>query len=278
MKNKDNVDPSKKLQPPPTVRSSSCNVPSIRAKIQELLRENPHYSPKQICAILELDYHEYSGYVRKEKCIATRYTVTVTNHDTHRNRLIWKLPEWKAYHQSIISNPKCDWHISTRNKLLFYHGENGSILWHNTGRIELFLRGHFNMGYAKQLFCKAFDPIINDWKEIRPVLDRGELVGRHHTFALDQAIPRFQIDYFARSHGVTIYNDASHSKAIEVDEQRPFWLDELQKIGEDFKHDMAAHMNLLNQMSKIQTRLAESRPFHVRMFELLKKVLRFADE
>jgi hypothetical protein len=192
--------------------------------------------------------------------------------------VIWNIPDWNSRRASLVADPKWNWHLSERNRLLFYHHENGSILWHNTNRIELFFKGSFNVGYVKQLFCEAFDPVINDWKQIFSVLDKGELVGRHHTFALAEAIPHFQIDYFARSHGLTIYNDASHSKAIEVDEQRPFWLDGLQKIGEDFRHDMAAHMNLLNQMSKIQTRLAESRPFHVRMLELLKKVLRFADE
>lgn len=265
-------------QPPATVRPDLSNVSSLRSLILELIRKNPHYSPKQICTILELDYYKYSGYVRKEKCLAKRDTATVTPHDTHRNRLVWDLVEWNVYRQSLVPNPKGDWHLNERNKLLFYHGENGSILWHNTGRIELFLRGHFNMGYAKQLFCKAFDPIINDWKEINQVLDKGELVGRHHTFALAQASPRFQIDYFARSHGMTIYNDASHSKAIEVDEQKPFWLDELRKIGDDFKENMASHMALLQKMSEFQTRLAESRPFHARVSELLKKVLRFADE
>jgi len=237
--------------------------------------ENPHYTPRQICEKLGLEYSKYSGYVRKEKSLSKCYTVTVPLHDTHRNRFVWNAPEWKSHREALVCKTESGWNLSRGNRLLFYHGEKGSVLWHNTGKIELFLRGSFNLGYAKQLFCRAFYPILKDDKKVDLVLSRGELVGRHHTFGLERSIPRFHIDYFAHSLGLTIYNDASHSNAIEVNEKKPFWLDKLWKIGEDFERNMNSHMTLLNQMSELQMRIDKSRSFSARLLDSMKKVLKF---
>jgi hypothetical protein len=235
--------------------------------------ENPYYTPRQICEKLGLDHSEYSGYVRKEKSLSKRYTVTVTPHETHRNRFVWNVPEWNNYRNALICKTEFGWNICRHNRLLFYRDEKGSVLWHNTDKIELFLKGPFHLGFVKQLFCKAFNPVVSDWKEVDFVLSKKELVGRHHTFGLGQPLPRFHIGYFTRSLGLTIYNDASHSNAIEVDEQKPFWLDEMREIGEGFKEDMNRHMTLLNQMCELQIRIAKSRPSLAKLFELLKKVL-----
>ena len=89
------------------------------------------------------------------------------------------------------------------------------------------------------------------------MFDGGQIESRHHTFTISEKIPRFQIDYFAGSHGLTILNDNSHKKAIEVVETRPFWLEALEEISVDFKENMAKHMQLLDAMTTLQHQMNE---------------------
>jgi len=58
-------------------------------------------------------------------------------------------------------------------------------------------------------------------------------VGRHMVFNVVFSIPRFRIDHYKNSHGLTIYSDSSHPKAIEVCETIPIWLRPLEKQIEE---------------------------------------------
>jgi hypothetical protein len=97
--------------------------------------------------------------------------------------------------------------------------------------------------------------MISSIQEIEEIFDLGRVEGKHHTFHVGERVPRFQIDYFADSHGLTILSDNSHRESIEVVETQPFWLDVLQKIGINFREDMDRHMRLLDAMSKIQRQI-----------------------
>jgi hypothetical protein len=201
-----------------------------------------------------------------------RYRVTTTPHHTHRNTVTWTIPQWNGQREKCVSQPGHGWALNKRNKLLHFKDEDGSILWHNTNRVELFLKRESNSAIVKRLFCKAFDSFIPDWKEIDSILNEGEFTGRHHTFKIGDILPSFSIPYFARSHGLTIYSDGSHPDAIEVNETKPFWLNEMRQIGEDFKQNMASHMSLLNEMAKMQRELSNS-AFSARLLRVLRKGL-----
>ncbi len=147
--------------------------------------------------------------------------------------------------------------IGKHNKLWFFHEDRlGSVLWHNTNRIELLLSGKKDVARAKTLFCRAFLDMIGDIKELDQQFLKGEIETKHHVFKIGESLPLFNIDFFAASHGLTIYTDGSHPDSLEVSEAKPFWLDELHEIRQGFKEDMGKHMELLNQMKTMQDRLA----------------------
>lgn len=248
-------------EPNPTVRFSACN---IREGIRNLLRQNPKFSTKKICSMLGLPYPIYKGYVRKEACIFRRESVThvtVTPEHSHRNKYVWKIEAWEGI-KAKLSKP---WKYSQTNRLWFFHDDIlGSILWHNTNRIELLLKGRLQLARVKELFCHAFLDYVTI-HEIDQVFGQGVIESRHHVFPISQQLPKFEIDYFAGSHGLTVYSDGSHKNAIEVSETKPFWLEELHEIGDNFKQDMNRHMALLDTMNQ---KVAEKEP------KLLGKILR----
>jgi hypothetical protein len=181
-------------------------------------------------------------------------------HDSHRNLYVWNLSQLIELKDKIQVSPRSyGWNYHTRNKLLFLHDDDlGSFLWHNTNRIELYLKGKPLTARAKTLFCKAFfsDQLVSDIREIDKIFNMGHIERKHHVFFIGEEVPRFQIDYFASSHGLTILNDRSHQESIEVVENKPFWLDDLQKIGADFKENMDKHMQLLDAMDKMQQQIS----------------------
>lgn len=253
-------------RPPPTVRSKRGNAMSKRAKIWNYVLDHCHLpgfeyaTTKDICEEIGLDYEINKNYVRKERCLAQqRYTVTVTPHDTHRNKYVWQLPQWRHYKNKLEeAEYHYGWSYSKHNKLWFYRDNIlGSILWHNTDRIELFLRGSPQLAKAKTLFNNVFfrNHLVDDFKEIDRLFNTGKIETKHHTFEIGEKLPRFEIDFFAGSHGLTLYTDDSHPKSLEVSESKPFWLDELHEIKDSFKTDMAEHMTLLSDMQKLQKEL-----------------------
>jgi len=269
-------------RPPATVRLKSGNSLSKRALIHRYvlahchLPEFQYVTTKDICEEIGLDYETNKNYVRKERCVAqNRYTVTVMEHDSHRNKFVWQLPEWRHYKDTMEEAEfHYGWNFSKHNKLWFYHDSTlGSILWHNTDRVELFLRGSPQLAKAKQLFNNGFfrNHLVDDFKEVDRVFNIGRIETKHHTFEIGEKLPRFQIDYFAGSHGLTLYTDGSHPESLEVSETKPFWLDELYEIKDGFKTDMAEHMTLLTDMRKLQKQL-EKKATHK---TLLDRVRRF---
>lgn len=247
-------------EPTATLRLKSSNT-SIRSRIHNLVLENPYVSTSEICKELELSYKKYKRYVRKEKCVAKRYTVTGNAHETHRNKYVWNIPQWRKYREQLEETAfHFGWNYSPRNKLWFYNYDGlGSILWHNTNRIELFIRGKTTLAKAKQLFNYGFfaNHLVKDYQEIDQVFNQGAIETKHHTFNIGHKLPRFQIDYFTGSHGITIYTDGSHPKQVEVAETKPFWLEELHHIQNNFKTDMKQHMKLLANLNRISEKQIE---------------------
>jgi hypothetical protein len=246
-------------RPHPTPRSRNNYSGTLAAQIREIIRLNPYFSTKRICAELHLDHRKYSQYVRNQKSLLKHNKCNKLQHDSHRNLIVWNLPQLDKLKEKIQANPRSHgWNYNSGNRLLFFHDDHlGSILWHNTNRIELYLKGKPLVAKAKTLFCRAFflNQIIPNIREIDRIFDLGRVERKHHTFIIGKKVPRFQIDYFANSHGLTILSDNSHKESLEVVETQPFWLDTLQKIGIDFRESMDKHMQLLDAMNKIQRQI-----------------------
>jgi hypothetical protein len=265
-----------RTEPQPTAKSKNSYSDSIAAGIRQFVQQNPQSSTKLTCAALNLDYQRYGQYVRNQRSLLKRNKYNKLQHDSHRNLYVWNLPQLNDLKEKIQISPRgFGWNCHAKNKLLFLHDDAlGSVLWHNTNRIELYLKGKPLVGRAKTLFCKAFfsDQLVPDIREIDKIFNKGRIEGKHHVFLIGKQVPRFQIDYFASSHGLTILNDKSHEESIEVVENKPFWLDDLQKIGADFKENMAKHMQLLDAMNRkqrqIDMRIGENLIVHVKKFLL----------
>jgi hypothetical protein len=87
-------------------------------------------------------------------------------------------------------------------------------------------------------------------KELNRMFDKGKIESKHHTFLIGGRLPKFQIDYFTSSHGLTIYTDGSRPKSMEIEETIPFWLIDLRQIGATFETNIAKHMELIDMIRK----------------------------
>lgn len=266
------------MQPEPqiTPRSKKSYDGNLAESIRELLRQNPNFTTKYICKKLHLAYEKHGQYVRNQKSLFRRNKCNKLQHETHRNVYVWILPELNEFKEKICVNPKhYGWNYHSRNRLLTFHkNQFGSILWHNTNRIELFLKGKPMPSRAKTLFCRAFfsDNLISDLHKVEELFNLGKTRSKHHTFSIGEKIPRFHIDYFGNSHGLTILSDNSHKDSVEIVETQPFWLHTLLSISDDFRADMAKHMQLLDRMNRITVQL--NNRVGIGWFKRIKKILR----
>ena len=81
---------------------------------------------------------------------------------------------------------------------------------------------------VKSLFCRAFELLMSKKLLLSHVEGRLREVGRHMVFDVGVPMPRFRIDYYRKSHGLTVYSDVSHHTAVEFAESTPIWFRKLE--------------------------------------------------
>lgn len=218
---------------------------SIRKQVYFLWVQNPHFKAKLICQKLKLDYKNHGQYVNN-------LLSSFRSHNNfgfaqkplpHRRIFVWNdilrelLPEKKL--------EKLGWKLSNnRNGMLIFSGDQGTVHWYKNGKVRLYLRGAVQIARAKELFCRAFHWFTTSLV-CRYVDAPLREVGRHWVFEVGCEVPRFDIHSFKSSHGIRVFSDGSHPRAVEIEETQPFWLRQFEKITAKLEREIDSHLDLL---------------------------------
>lgn len=244
----------------------SCDSLSIRQRVFEILRRNPYYKAKYICNLIGLDYRKHGPYINKLKSDFHSYYKIGLPQKPHRRVFVWEcVPRelfrecFEKQHRKIESEQHFVAALKAygwvqpvgeqRNPFWVYRGAHGSVHWYKSGKVILYLRGNLMLARVKELFCKAFSFLPKDM--LLQYLDapiREE--SRHMIFNVDGPMPRFDIRYYEKTHGLRVFTDGSHPQALEVVETTPFWIQDFGEVVQQFGGEIKAHMELIKEWQK----------------------------
>jgi len=215
---------------------------SIRKAVFEILEENPYLLRQKIIEVLREKY----GIVNVNKQTISNY-----KQDFKRHTPILGLPlepYKRVFRWENVSGDReralgCGWfRAKNRNGMLVFRHPFGSVHWYENGSVYLYLSSSFKrtnwLARVKSLFCKAFEFLMNLELLLSYVEGHPKEVGRHMVFDIGAPMPRFKIDYYEKSHGLTIYSNGSHPTAVEVSETIPIWL-------KQFEEQIKEHLKLI---------------------------------
>ena len=239
----------------------------------EILRKNPYWKPKKICYILGLVYKKHGRYVSKLKSDFHSYYKIGSPQIPHKRVFVWeniprelfvkcfeeKFRKIESDKHLVAALKSCGWRQPRqpqRNPFLVFRGDHGSVHWYKSGKVILYLRGGLMLARVKEVFSEAFSFLPNDM--LVRYLDvplREE--SRHMVFDVGAPMPRFDVRYYEKSHGIRIFTDGSHPQCLEVAETEPFWIGELRKAtGEfgdvtmEFGAEIKEHLKLIRDWQK----------------------------
>jgi hypothetical protein len=242
---------------------------SIRQKVYRLWTENQCLKARQICKTLGLLYKEHGNYVNKLLSTFrsnTNFGLPLDPQELHKRIFSWEnvprqsLLEYLCCKEQDLTKEKlttAGWiKVSNRNSMLKFPNRRGTVHWYKGGRVLIYLKKRLSLAQAKELFSRAFNWL--DGKTLSRYLDvplREE--SRHWVFEVGETLPRFDVPKFKASHGIRVYSDKSHPKAVEVEETIPFWIDEFRDVAESFGEtvnhfgiEIEEHMKLIRQWQK----------------------------
>ena len=201
---------------------------SITKQVFAELTKNPLLTPKPLCKILNLSYHEHGKYVAN---LRSRWKY---HHKNERGSKC-SLHGWRGW---CYLDPNISGGIRTRavavgwlasrarNRWLLWKDQLGRLQWFETGRVNLYVRKPANLGKAYQLICNAFSftGLITDIKVLEEILGGLRFKGAHYVFPVGQRLPKLTIDLFQKSNGIVIkVGDDSHPDSLEVLATYPDW-------------------------------------------------------
>jgi hypothetical protein len=242
---------------------------SIRQKVYRLWTENQCLKARKICETLGLRYQEHGNYVNNLLSTFrsnTHFGLPLEPQELHKRIFSWE----NVPRQSLLKHLCCKeqdltkeklttvgWiKVSNRNSMLKFPNRRGNVHWYKGGRVFIYLKKPVNLAQAKELFSRAFSWL--NGKTLSQYLDvplREE--SRHWVFEIGETLPRFDIRKFKASHGIHIYSDKSHPKAVEVEEIIPFWINEFRDAAESFGEtvnqfgaEIEEHLKLVREWQK----------------------------
>jgi len=212
----------------------SAYTPSLRKRALNLWLENQRITASEICRELDLDYKRHGKTLNSYlTSFRSKYFLGLPLRP-HRRVFVWERVE--ASREAALCG---GWRRSgNRNGMLVFEGSPGRVHWFKGGKVMLYLRQGFSLGRAKELFAWAFGDLVGDDYLVRLLDAPMRTTEKHHVFEVaknSEKLPKFKIDRFTKSHGLTIYTDGSHPTSIEVKETEPFWLDRLNRVLEQLE-------------------------------------------
>ena len=212
--------------------SESCDSKTIRHRVFALLKENPSFSPKMICAKLHLSYVIYGSYINNLKSYwKSNYQFEQGSNcsSVHAWSGWCHVPQYVDRDLALTSGWK---RTKAKNRWLHWKDKTGlgSMMWFENGRVNLHVASPVHLGKVKQLVCNgfSFSGLLFDDQVMLKVLESIHHYGSHYVFDVGSPLPKKTIKDFEKSHGITIkIGDMSHPKSVEVESHVPDWAEKL---------------------------------------------------
>jgi hypothetical protein len=235
--------------------SESSDIETIRHSVFALLKENPSFSPKMICAKLHLSYVIYGGYINNLK------SYWKSHYQFEQGSNCSSVHAWSGwcYVPQYVDRDLAltvGWErTKAKNRWLLWRDKSkiGRMMWFENGRVNLYVKSPVNLGKVKQLVCNgfSFSGLIFDNKVMFEVLETIHHSGTHYVFETGYHLPQKTIEYFEKSLGLTIkIGDKSHPKAVEVESRVPDWAERLNFSLERFADLFGASINEKESIKK----------------------------
>lgn len=231
--------------------SESCDSKTIRHRVFALLNENPKFSPKMICAKLQLPYLNYGSYINNLK------SYWKSHYQFEHGSNCSSVHAWSGccyVPQGVDRNLALEvgWkQTKAKNRWLLWKDNSiGRMMWFETGRVNLHVKSPVNLGKAKQLVCNGFSftGLIFDNKVMFEVLETIRHSGSHYVFETGYPLPKKTISYFEKSYGLTIkIGDKSHPASVEVESHVPDWAERLTLSLEKFADLFGVNSSISNE-------------------------------
>ena len=234
----------------------SSYVQSLRQQTFRFWKDNPYISAQKLCRELKISHKKHGqtirNYLSQFRCNYNFGSLQGSHNFAVRHRRVFEILEAVVLSEDREKSALvCGWKVtSNKNRMLFFNGRNGSVVWYRNGLVLIYLQGMAPLARVKKLFWEAFS-FLGD-KECIRLSDLIKPRNRHNVFELGEKVPRFDIRYFEASHGLRIKSDGTHPTAIEVEESEPLYLAKydhiLEKFGEEvgkFGKEIDAHLDLI---------------------------------
>ena len=217
----------------------------------ETLRKTPHAKPKAICKLLGLDYKKHGQYINTLKSQFNSNHVFDSPQIPQKRIFEWECIvedfDWRMKYRKRAVRKLYGWvkpMQPQRNPFLIFRGDYGTVHWYKSGKVLLYLRGQVQLARVKELFSKAFsflpDEMLTSYLDL-PL----RCVSRKMIFEMGKKVPRFDIRFYEKSHGMRIFADGSHPTSIHVVETNPFWLGELENVTDKLANEIKEHLALI---------------------------------
>ena len=233
---------------------------TLKEKIYTLFSKNPNIKAKKACEVYYLSYKDkgqtVNNYLSKFRSnLKDGYIPSEPINSPHCRNWVWNKVVFSDERKSeALSN---GWKQSrNRNRMLMFRDKLGSVQWFETGTANVMPKGSSRLADAKSLLCRAFS-----WLDVMELsrLCEGSIreVSRHWVFDVGVNLPRFKLEFFKKTHGLTIRSDGSHPGKIEVEETVPLYLQETNRTLQEtnktlnlFAENIRAHLKLVEVLTK----------------------------
>jgi hypothetical protein len=198
---------------------------SLRATVFRLLDKNHELMPKDICKLLDLNYHRHGHYIRS---LRSNWKCHYRNRHALKCLSFHNTRGWLYALKSVAREAVLGWvQTRARNKMLLWKDVKlGRLEWHVSGRINVWIKKPASLGRAKQLLADAFfsTGLVKDVQIFDLWANSIRFKGSHLVYDTGERLPYARIDYLKESLGVVIKTgDATHPTAIEVEFHYPDW-------------------------------------------------------
>ena len=206
-------------------KRSKKNLSENRLRITERIRnyfmQYPNSKPKRACKDLKIDYNKYKNMISTVKGSVRKYYGFGRPHRPHKR--VWTPKEPLGVDELELLRRVCvdekvrgRWYRSSnRNKMMCFIGDRASVKVWETGTVRV--EPHVAM--SEKDLADFFFNTLNvaagiPFESANMLADSLVTVSQHRVFPVGEPLPRFKIDHYKKSLGLTIYTDDSHPYAV----------------------------------------------------------------
>ena len=233
---------------------------TLKEKTYTLFCQNPQITATKVCEFYILPYKKKGATINNylsmfRSNLNNGHVPSEPKNSPHCRKWVWNKVVFNDERKSeALSN---GWKQSkNRNRMLMFMDKLGSVQWFETGTANVMPKGSSRLADAKALLWGAFS-WLDDLELSRLCEGSIREVNRHRVFDVGVNLPRFKLEFFKKTHGLTIRSDGSHPGKLEVEETVPLYLQEINRTLQEtnktldlFAENMRSHQKLVEVLTK----------------------------